>query len=161
MEVTRKFTLPHPPEKVFAFLADVDYQKKWVPGLVSVERSDAGPARQGSEMVLHIKEGGKVTPYLTTVDVLKTNQHVKLRMAGWGCGKPVQRDVAPKMVMFAAYELRPIAGGTEVAMTYSCDMSKAGFFMKLLAVLMKPITAMFMQQFKKAIKKHVGSHPGV
>lgn len=151
MEVANTFTVNHDADKVYAFLVDHEYQTKWVPNLVSVSPLEGGVATKGATHTMVIKEMNKYTEYFVTVLEAMPGKLVKLKMEGWGCGKPIQRGTPPKLVMFAAYALRPNGRSTDITMTYGMDMSKASFFEKLMVPLGKLISKVFMGKFRKAI----------
>jgi uncharacterized protein YndB with AHSA1/START domain len=155
MDITTTFRVAHPPEKVYAFLADHEYQTKWVPNLVSVSPSKGGATVEGAESFMTIKEGRKNTEYLVRVLAAEPGKRIKLQMDSWGCGTSVKPGTKPKMVLFAEYRLAGHSGATDITMVYGCDSKDWGFYMRLVSKVMTPFAKMFMGKFRKAITTHL------
>lgn len=159
MEIATTFRVKHAPDKVYAFLTDMDYQTKWVPNLISIAPAKPGAAfAEGAVYFMTIKEGRKNTEYEVHVMAAEPGKRVKLKMNSWGCGTSVRPGTKPKMVMYADYQLSGHSGSTDIRMIYGCDSSDWGFFKRLITKPMMLFAKIFMGMFRKAIIKHLDTY---
>jgi carbon monoxide dehydrogenase subunit G len=67
---------------VFAYTADFANIAEWDPGVVSSERIDSGPLKEGSAFALVVRFGSQQLPMLYTITMLEQDSRVVLEGVG-------------------------------------------------------------------------------
>lgn len=133
VSITRSAVIPGAPDRVFAFIAAEDVLPKVLTGygpLPAVVRTsgNTGPWDQpGSERVVHLADGStareQVTRYAAPAD---------FAYRVWDFGNPVIRALASEAR--GEWVFRPVAGGTELAWTYTFTAHNAVASLPLSAI---------------------------
>ncbi len=103
-----------PPQEVFAFLTDPDNQVLWQTSVLAVERETEGPIVVGSRFSDVRRFLGR--SFTSTLEVTELTPPVRSAV------RVVDGPVAGE----ASYELREVAGGTQIRFAYRMDA--AGFY---------------------------------
>ncbi len=145
MMIHHSIKIERPPEVVFAFLTDPASGPKISKDIRAITPIGDKPLGVGSQFHEEIKEGGKYTTYLGTVIAYDPPKRYAFKLEGWGCGKMPSPDRPSKYTINLNWVLSPEGKGTKVDVACGCDMSKAGFFMRILSAIIGGIMAKAMR----------------
>ena len=137
------FSIPRPPEEVFAYLADLERAPEWVPDLVSVTREGAGAETLELSVGTRFREvvriGGKEME-----GALEISEYDPPRcLAHAGQGGPSRFE--------ARFLLEPEGEGTRVIHEYSVEI---GGFMRMMAPVIKSWLQHTTERSVANLKKH-------
>jgi carbon monoxide dehydrogenase subunit G len=110
-KITKSFEFEAPPEKVFAFMLDMEKMNKTTKGVSEAEYTSKGPVGVGTTMHMVGKAGGSQAEFDMEITEFEKNKKISTRTIG-----------ASKLKMTGSTTLEPIAKGTKVTRTYDYEL---------------------------------------
>ena len=139
-----------PPEAVWPWLVEPDRMKRWMKGLLEVERRSGDGAAAGACYRWRIQEGPRKTDYDVEIAACDAPRHVAWRIrAASGRGPAYAAD----------HRLEPLEGGRTRA-TYGMEVEAGGLLLKVLAPLLDRFNRRQARSFLASLKRQAEAESG-
>jgi len=136
MTIVYTLQIAAPTERVFDCVEDEQKILQWMEGVESITYPGGvkPPLPLGARSTVHIREGGRVNAYDSTVIAYDKPRHIAIHLGN------------AKFTMEVHYRLTPDNGGTRL--DYTCDMVNPTLIARILSALFSWIA-------KSVLKKHM------